>query len=242
MVRLSDNIKHAKKNDTDGDTKFIEYTCQLAIYTEQLAAFTKWLVIVTAGLGVISVWQAINLQRSVNVSESALVDLERPFVAVQVTDPGFERTGIAIVMKDSLKYVAFNHGKTPAILTEFLYKICLMNKTDDLILPQSIDPYTEPGRKLPFGNIAAAGSSHPFSFALIPEISPLDVVEVTSNRKHIYLLGYVRYMDIFENRYITGFCAFFHPDSNTFLRAGGEGYNYIREDKETESDLAGLVA
>jgi hypothetical protein len=66
----SENSKQTQKTNADSDTKLIEYTCQLAIYTEHLATFTKWLVIVTVALGAISVWQAINLQRSVNVSES----------------------------------------------------------------------------------------------------------------------------------------------------------------------------
>jgi hypothetical protein len=229
----SEKLIQEQRTNTDSDTKLAKYTCQLAIYTEHLATFTKWLVIVTAGLGAISIWQAINLQRSVNVSESALVDLERPFVAIEVTDPGFEKTGTGVIMKDSLNYVAFNHGKTPAILTEFLYKVCLMDKTAELVLPQPIDPEQEFGWKLPFGNIAAAGRSHPFSFALVPEISLFDVVEIANNRRNLFLLGYVKYMDIFGSRYITGFCAFFHANSNTFRRAGDDLYNYIRKEKDT---------
>ena len=45
----------------------------------------------------------------------------------------------------------------------------------------------------------------------------------------IFLIGFIRYLDIFGNKHITGYCARFDKDANRFALQGGEQYNYTRD-------------
>ena len=47
----------------------------------------------------------------------------------------------------------------------------------------------------------------------------------------LYFCGYVRYTDIFNKRYILGWCFMYQIDSGRFILKGDDRYNYIREEK-----------
>jgi hypothetical protein len=52
--------------------------------------------------------------------------------------------------------------------------------------------------------------------------------ENKGKRAGFYLIGYMRYRDIFGARYILGYCAVFDIYSDRFVLMGGEGLNYAR--------------
>jgi hypothetical protein len=47
---------------------------------------------------------------------------------------------------------------------------------------------------------------------------------------NLFLIGYIRYADVFGKRYITGFCAMHDPVTWTFVLRGDEQYNYTRQE------------
>jgi hypothetical protein len=58
-----------------------------------------------------------------------------------------------------------------------------------------------------------------------------DIAAVAKQRADLFLMGRLRYDDIFGNRYLMGFCAVFDKDSGGFLLKGGEHYNYTEKRK-----------
>ena len=47
-------------------------------------------------------------------------------------------------------------------------------------------------------------------------------------------MGFVKYRDIFNNRYISGFSFIYHLESDRFILAGGSEYNYRRRENDLE--------
>ncbi|MFI5023303.1 MAG: hypothetical protein ACHQRJ_16855 [Alphaproteobacteria bacterium] len=197
-------------------------------------------------------WQACLLRRSVKVSESALTDLERPFVYAEVTKPGIKIEYEPSIDPDasllqgenvanfSVIELCFNNfGRTPAQLTEIYYDILPAQKGD---IVDPVDPNTTKGRGLPIG--AIAGKDRPYresenifrKFAFDPSTGE----QVGRGDKSIWVVGFIRYRDIFGNKHITGFCMVYDPIGDRFVSRGDENYNYARTEKKAEGWNAGL--
>jgi hypothetical protein len=207
---------------------------------------TDWLLVTFNCLLVVStvmLWGANN--RSARIAERALTELERPFLGVEVLQSGlsFTETGTVTSPISDFKYQFVNYGRTPARLTELVETwpvIKRINEKEDgsrysytSVLPDPIDPTRQSGRKLPFGVVVSSGKPYPLT---ANAFTVIDIQNLTvqpwyhGTGSDLYFCGYVRYTDIFNKRYILGFCAIFDYTSRHFVLMGDDRYNYNREE------------
>ena len=62
------------------------------------------------------------------------------------------------------------------------------------------------------------------------EMSPKEFASVVEQTSHIIMAGYVKYVDVFEQKWISGFCFRWHPLDGGMYLTGGRKHNYARQD------------
>ena len=197
----------------------------------------------TLTLSTITLWLAT--KRSANIAERALTELERPFLGVEVLQSGlsFTETGAVTSPVSEFKYQFINYGRTPARLTELVETWPIVNRINESedgtkyrytsVLPDPIDPTRQPGRTLPYGVVVSSDKPYPFSAnaMVVIDVQNLAVRPwFHGEGNDLYFCGYVRYIDIFNKRYILGFCAMYDFLSGRFVLMGDDRYNYNREE------------
>jgi hypothetical protein len=188
--------------------------------------------------------------RSAEAAEKALFDLEAPYVYVEVISSGFElgpeveispeqilnasipgivttkRTEHRPINIGDLEYKLGNYGRTPAFVTErFVH--CLVSPS----LPPKSDEFG--GDRMPHGVILPPQQLDPRVFEWSLEGVLLD----ESGRQryplgfnHLWFWGFVKYHDLFDRHYISGFSFFYLDTERRFVLAGGPEQNYRRRD------------
>jgi hypothetical protein len=174
----------------------------------------------------------LTTKKSVKIQERALTELEAPFISVKITDPGIVWNKIQKITFGELKFCFANYGHTPAYILEFIERVTPQDI--DKGLPEPIDPIKERGAPMPYGVIAPP-QDQTQEFKAIPNVDFFEggkydppLKEVT---KKAYFRGYVRYADIFNNRYIIGFSFVFDIAGNRWILMGNEDHNYCRKEK-----------
>jgi hypothetical protein len=163
----------------------------------------------------------------------------------------FTETGTVTSPISEFKYQFVNYGRTPARLTELVETWQLVNRIREneegprytyiSVLPDPIDPSRRRGRTLPYGIVVSGDKPYPFSANAIAVIDVQNIAvrpwfHGTGN--DLYFCGYVRYTDIFNKRYILGWCAMYQFDSNRFILMGDDRYNYNREETQADAGLS----
>jgi hypothetical protein len=210
-----------------------------------VALFTAILALSTISLWLATKRSANIAERSANIAERALTELERPFLGVEVLQHGlsFTKTGTVTSPVSEFKYQFINYGRTPARLTELVETWSVVNRINEnedgtkyrytSVLPDPIDPTRRRGRTLPYGIVVSSGKPYPFSANAMVVIDVQDLAVRPSfhgEGNDLYFCGYVRYTDIFNKRYILGFCAMYDVVSGRFVLMGDDRYNYNREE------------
>jgi hypothetical protein len=218
-----------------------EYTGDLAFYTKYLFLATLLLASLTGALALAAFLQmrdsrksstaaetaAKAAERSADVSEKALVELEAPLLYIRIIDqglriketPGTERVEITF---GPAAFAFNNYGRTPAGIASYFETVVTTNAG---VMPDPIDIDTVEDYSLPEGVIVLpnGGTSGKYEFEVMSHIfmPPLD-----PKTRSLFFMGFTRYKDIFGNRYRTGFCFVFDYRQNVFVLIGDEPYNY----------------
>jgi hypothetical protein len=202
-----------------------------AISTAVVAIFTAVLVFVTREQAKLTKRSADIAARSADIAEKGIIDLEAPFITVKiiegikVTKQGGERGTIAIDIRP-IKFVFVNHGRTPAQL--IAYSAGFQVTDDRHPDPDPVNPLTAEPELLPSGIFVmpAGGESEPrykFPGVFYPKAQA------------IWFVGYVKYRDIFNNGYTSGFSFVYYLEADRFILAGGSEYNYRRREDERQT-------
>jgi len=194
---------------------------------ELIALFTIVLAVTTIFLWRATRDAAVIGARAANTAERALTELERPFVFIEVIESGLIIDTVigALMPEGALRIHAKNFGRTPADLLNFRDDVRVLKEGE---WPDSIVPAKTEIRSLPPGTIS--GSGDPFTFRInLTERVGFDYFPIPFDSR-VFLIGYIRYADIFADRYITGFCAVFDPIGMRFVLRGDERYNYTRKE------------
>jgi hypothetical protein len=166
--------------------------------------------------------------RQRKLMQSAL-DLERPYVYGRVSKPGLMIFNGPIgpeLKRSVLELCIDNIGRTPANLTRLEYKISAVQRGG---IAPAIDPTAVGGRELPVGTIAVSGE--PFLETEKLALSFLDEQnDIIEFKRSVWVVGFVRYKDIFGHHHISGFAHVLDLIHERFVRRGGEQYNYARTD------------
>ena len=210
-----------------------------------LAGFTGLLVVVGGINCLLIFWTLKATTTAANAAKAAaevLPILERAYLFFdKVTDIGFEFVPIVIstdfyggstygpdicVPKGAgLAFNVVNRGRTPAVITEIMGKSAFLPKigTD---LPPPIDISTEHGNKAP--PHVSVGTT--LGLHCSPDFATPLMIDAKAGEQRLFVLGYVRYTDIFRKRHRIGFCLQYVPSVPTFGLIGEDGYNYTTDE------------
>lgn len=149
-------------------------------------------------------------RQSANIARRALTILERPYVMVEVTEPGIQvaMSGQFSFVKPQPKWEAFNHGRSPALLID---RLTTWKVEADGTLPYAIDPVKQRGSLFPEGSIIAPTLSFSETHNYMADLPKYqEMLDPDAWLKwRIYFMGYVRYGDLLDGVYVNGFCLMF---------------------------------
>jgi len=164
--------------------------------------------------------------KAANVAERSLVDLERPYVFADLHEPIFDQVVVAagrpqmnfVRSRTPVKYGLINRGRSPAFLTDFYQRLVSGGIPGPV---DSSDPDLEGVVSLKGQDVGA--DPHPCRIDFVAGEMDLDA---------LYLIGFIRYTDIFRRQHLTGFCAKYSIVENRFALIGGEEYNYTKDEDD----------
>jgi hypothetical protein len=201
-----------------------------SISTIVIAIFTFVLAVSTIALW----WDTRKSSRAAwkaaNVAERALVDLERPYIFLDLHERVFENVVVTLGGQRSInfsssrtpiKYGLINRGRTPAFLTDFCQRLVSGE------VPPPIDP-NDPDVE---GVVSLKGQD----VGSDPYPCKIDFLIAEMKLDSLYLIGFIRYRDIFQRKHITGFCAKYAVAENRFALIGGDEYNYTKDEVNSPS-------
>lgn len=203
--------------DKHGEAVVGAFTIVLATFTGRLWYSTEKL------------WTATS--RTAEISERALTELEAPFLAININDPGISLSDKAINF-GTLQCSIINYGRTPASILEFFANTPLVNM-DDLKFATPIDPQKTRGNLMPYGVIAPpnGGETRNFPFIVIFREDFREVPPPPPSKTIPFFIGFLRYKDVLNNCFVLGFCFMYERESSQWLLAGGDEYNYCRKER-----------
>jgi hypothetical protein len=217
---------------------------RVAFATILLAGVTGVLAIATTRLCFITAagmqQQSRDMQRSISVAERALTELERPVAFVEVTESGIgaDPTQKFIIGFAGMqfRYEVINYGRTPAILIERFTKWSI---EEEARMPNAINPAIQRGERFPIGCVAGPDRPYDETINLFAKLDIQRVLEPEDwENNRVFFIGYVRYSDIFDGIYTSGFCFVFDTYGKRFVRFGNNAYNYIKTEKEPSAKLS----
>jgi len=196
------------------------------------AAATASIAFLTFVLVFVTNRQATLTKESIKIANSALTELEAPFILVQITDAGLTKRKLNEGYDfGTLWFTLANHGRTPAKLVEIVHKSELVQITGSGI-PKPMDLEFRCMNTLPYGVIAAPrGESQPFSRDLLADHKTIVEGDPRILRKNdLFFYGFVRYATIFKETYRMGFCFSFDRKGDRWILVGEGNYNYLTKE------------
>lgn len=192
------------------------------------AIFTGFLTVSTVAL-----WLATH--RAAVIAQSALTDLERPFIYAEVSQFDYSETHRSgtdfSVTLGTAELSLLNCGRTAAILKRLEWRVRTARRGG---IPDPIDPRVVGGRELPAGIVSYNGAPFSETENLLLRFSEETKKALALGHETVWIIGFVRYESIFGLNYICGFSLARDRLTNNFVLRGGNRYNYSRsENPET---------
>jgi len=159
------------------------------------------------------------------VAERALTELERPFVYVEMPTNSFESVNEGrSTTFEKMFLICTNRGRTPAELLDFEE---LTPELEKGMWPEPIKINTG-NRTLPPGCVSSEGAPYPLKLEFIKRWENSMTRGKLGIDTNQFILGYVRYRDIFGAQYVVGFCGIYDIVGRRFVLRGDENYNYAK--------------
>ena len=221
------NIK-AEQESATANTK-------IAIDTERMTDYTWWLVIVgltTGGLQIaLLFFQNLYTGRAANAAKTsadAVRLAERAFFDIahkdRLDDGAPTAQGIPIHVRIQIK----NRGRTPATVSDAVvgFKIAKSLKGQASGFK---GPYPHANTHRPKAYMVP---DKQFFFSGNDHVSPSDWAKIQGGSARLYVLGYLDYIDVFNERRRTGYARLYHPvkpgNNLTFFKTAGYNYDRLR--------------
>jgi hypothetical protein len=207
-------------------------TGMLWIFTALLWWTTRKAVSDSAETAKAATKAAIAATQSASIAERALVELERPFVLVELSDPDpADGAGPGAVQFPfrTIELRLVNVGRMPAILTRLEYDF--KPASSGSIAPP-VDRTKVGGRELPAGTVSVTGRPFRETTNLFRPFPHDKNDALSTGEKSMWIVGFVRYDDIFGNHYIAGFSQVYDRLGSRFVTRGdNRTYNYTHMEK-----------
>lgn len=202
-----------------------------------VALFTLALTVSTGLLWLDTRKSANAALKAANVAERALIELERPYIFVDVSNTKITTTpsgpydpttgsvdeSIKTTTCSDVTICFYNYGRTPATITRLEYHF-LPVPADGIC--EYIDHREVGGTELPIGSVSAPGHPHSEIGRPFANFSEGEKTGVATCVKSLWLVGFARYVDFFGRNHITGFSYVFDEIGERFVKRGGKKYNY----------------
>jgi hypothetical protein len=200
------------------------------IWTDPVAAFTAVLAVFTAvlALSTIALWRVTRAMA--DTSKRALLDLERPIVYGGVSKPGLAVDASGL-QRSQLELSIYNHGRTIARLRRIEWDVRAALKGS---IAPPIDPSKVGGRELTPGTVCVSGDPFGESENLFAKWDMDTVGKIAAGELSVWVVGFVRYDDVFKRHHISGFTQVFDPLGGRFVRRGSDVYNYERSERSKD--------
>jgi hypothetical protein len=231
--------RNAERDEHKSDWWLNFYTAAVALFTfllfsatvVQIVIFLRQLRLIRQSLGPAE--DAAKAARgAADVARESLTKLEQPFVGIEIVSVGLSvkdpKSDPHVKLDDDLKFRFANYGRTPATITELFdeFHVCEPNEVRAPINPEG------GGIEFPFGVIVGANRRSPPTRRSQSEGIDQNIWTTFSvGDGELFLIGFVRFRDIFDQRHITGFCLRFDKRGGQFLFDGDERYNYTHREQ-----------
>jgi hypothetical protein len=201
-------------------------------WTKPEALWAFCVAFFTAGLTVSTGFLWFSTRRAAKIAERALTELEVPFIGLKILDPGitvdFTVNQPILSIGERIRFCFTNYGRTPATLMGLKTDLRTCRAGN---LPVPIWE-SEFAKRYPPGVLVGADrDSAPSTRYLKRSLSDEEIDAIRDQTADLFLIGRLRYDDIFGNRYLMGFCAVFDKESGGFLMKGDKRYNYKEKRK-----------
>jgi hypothetical protein len=241
FVQIKPNQKTAEERAQEIDDREEKRSADrwLVRWTAALFAATVGLILATVVLGYFGYRQSRDMRetigvanRSADISERALTELEAPFTSIFIQESGLSKKTTQMGHDFSiLKFTIVNHGRTPARLIELVDKTCIVPLASGN--PPEINLDFRSRNSMPWGVIAPPndGQSQPFTRNLLAEhMNELAEGTPPLAKGALFFYGFVRYETIFAQTYRMGFCFIYDKFSDRWLLSGDQRYNYLERE------------
>ncbi len=190
---------------------------------------------------------AIAARKTADIAERALLELEAPLLFASILDPGIRMIPAGGDSKElvrdvlntrrleigftDLSFLFTNFGRTPAELISYFEDLYVVAAGD---VPPPLMPAQTEASLLPPGtfimpNGGRSEQRHRPLASLAAKWGNYDPL-----RNRLFWMGFVRYRDLFGNRYVSGFCNMFFFEENRYVLAGGDEFNYRRAEAQLQ--------
>jgi hypothetical protein len=157
---------------------------------------------------------------------------QKPFIFFEITKPGIvaDSGGLMNMAGQDFVYQLINQGATPAHITER----CIDFKIHDIgDQPDFVDPHITRGTPQPLGTISTAAIPFEETIKLFNECDMSPLYERDAWKKYtLFVIGFVRFIDVFQEKRIIGFRAAFDPIRQRFEFVNDDRYNYNCKDDD----------
>lgn len=236
--------KESAENAKEADSK--TYTDWWMVWLTGILAFVAFLQLVVFGLQARRLRLTIETMEKIGEKQSA--DMQASIATAQsAADAAMKAARISEIALDSAEtpylypivrqfskedgdgsspfsYAFENFGRSPAIVRE-IYDGSVVSRG----LPAVIG-FPPPQSNLGKLYVVAAGKCSPWRNMKIQIVGDTNAAA--------WLIGQVRYSDVFGNQFLSGFCFAINSVSLAFAAYGGAGYNYRRKLTDQERELA----
>jgi hypothetical protein len=222
-------------------------TDSVGLYTLVLAIFSALLVGVSGAQGYLLLRAdrtarivADAAKKSAEVAEAALfkVEVAYPYAVIRDHWIDVEQNRIrGVNMGTVVSFYFTNHGRTPAAITEVFCQLYCEKG-----IPPPILPPDRPYNWLDGAVVPAGHDSKDFTFNMNQGMfDGFYAGQFADESNIVWLMGYARYEDVFDNKYILGFCFAFGTEKAAFYPVGGDGYNYRKKIRSAGQEAANMA-
>lgn len=171
-------------------------------------------------------------QKTADVGEKALTNLECPYIHVEVPQTGLLIDGTRYASASSFQSAFRNYGRTPALFTEVRDMIVVLPRPQ---FPTPIDVENDRGDLLPEGTMAAPNmGAFMLSHNLFAELSLEQREGIANDSMRAFFIGFVRFKDVLDRHHRVGWCMQFDRIGGEWHLRGGQGWNYSCKENPAE--------
>lgn len=194
---------------------------------DKAAVLSNYLLIVVGIGGILVACITLGkLERQTKATEDTLIQTQRPKINVRTfffsepqSNMGQIPNGILEGSMLTGQFYIVNLGGTRAIIKEIL---CEFYTTRESMLPAKRPWEGKDGVKSEI--VLAAGQSKPYTFGRFEPVSHEEAFPLFSKKMHLYLMGWIDYVDDLNIRRTTRFCRLYDPATYRFIAVDDAEY------------------